>query len=93
MLHDTTLIYQPVYTEDPTHRVTLAYWKDAYGRLIIRCQTKPDTIRVQGERVIVRIKDDPPDKKGIGTFWEIALVLALLVALGLVVKGIIGKFT
>lgn len=92
IMHDTTLIYQPVLTEDPKHKATLAYWKDAYGRLIVRCQTKPDTIRVQGERVVIRVKDDPPDK-GMSTFWEVILVISMLIALGLVVKGIIGKFT
>lgn len=92
LMQDTALIYQPVITEDPKHKATLAYWKDAYGRLIIRCQTKPDTIRAQGERIVIKVKDDPPDK-GIGTFWEIVLVISLLIALGLVVKGIISKFT
>lgn len=93
MLHDTTLMYCPVFKEDPEHKVRLTYWTDKYQNLFISCQKTTDTIFVQGERVIVTVEKDPPENKGIGTFWEIVIVLTLILALMLTGKAIINKFT
>ena len=93
MLHDTTLIYCPVYTEDKEQKIRLTYWKDKYNNLIVKCQTKQDTVYVQGERVIVTVEKDPPERRGIGTFWEIVILLTLILALLLTAKAIINKFT